>query len=216
MMASIPNFQMAAALAALAALASVAVTSAGAEDREVSVQTVENAETAIFAGGCFWCVESDFDKVDGVVETLSGYTGGSSLDPTYRNHVAGGHREAVKVIYDPDRVTYEELVEYFFHHIDPLDVGGQFCDRGHSYTTAIYTLNDQQADAARMEIASIDASGVLPSPVVTVVERATAFYAAEEYHQDYYLKAPLKYNFYRQACGRDNRVEELWGAKVSG
>ncbi len=215
-MRSIPNFQMAAVLASLAALASVAVTSAGAEDRQVSVQTVENAETAIFAGGCFWCVESDFDKVDGVVETISGYTGGTSLDPTYRNHTAGGHREAVKITFDPDVVSYEELVEYYFHHIDPIDMGGQFCDRGHSYTTAIYTLNDTQADAARMEIDAIDASGVLPSRVVTVVERAGAFYPAEEYHQDYYLKAPLKYNFYRQACGRDDRVEELWGAKVSG
>ena len=215
-MRSIPNFQMAAVLAALAALASVAVTSAGAEDRQVSVQTVENAETAIFAGGCFWCVESDFDKVDGVVETISGYTGGTSLDPTYRNHTAGGHREAVKITFDPDVVSYEELVEYYFHHIDPIDMGGQFCDRGHSYTTAIYALDDAQADAARMEIEAIDASGVLPSRVVTTVERASAFYQAEDYHQDYHLKAPLKYNFYRQACGRDDRVEELWGATVSG
>lgn len=215
-MRSIPNFQMAAVLAALAALASVAVTSAGAEDRQVSVQTVENAETAIFAGGCFWCVESDFDKVDGVVETISGYTGGTSLDPTYRNHTAGGHREAVKITFDPDVVSYEELVEYYFHHIDPIDMGGQFCDRGHSYTTAIYALDDAQADAARMEIEAIDASGVLPSRVVTTVERASAFYPAEDYHQDYHLKAPLKYNFYRQACGRDDRVEELWGATVSG
>ena len=215
-MRSIPNFQMAAVLAALAALASVAVTSAGAEDRQVSVQTVENAETAIFAGGCFWCVESDFDKVDGVVETISGYTGGTSLDPTYRNHTAGGHREAGKITFDPDVVSYEELVEYYFHHIDPIDMGGQFCDRGHSYTTAIYALDDAQADAARMEIEAIDASGVLPSRVVTTVERASAFYPAEDYHQDYHLKAPLKYNFYRQACGRDDRVEELWGATVSG
>lgn len=215
-MRTIPNLQMAAALAALAALASVAVTSAGAQSQPMPVQTVENAETAIFAGGCFWCVEADFDKVDGVLETISGYTGGTTVDPTYRNHAADGHLEAVQITYDPDVISYEELVEYYFHHIDPVDKGGQFCDRGNSYTTAVFALNDAQAEIAESEIRSIDASGMLPAPVVTEVRRAGGFYPAEEYHQDYYLKAPLKYNFYRQACGRDDRIEELWGAKVSG
>ncbi|MCI4644955.1 MAG: peptide-methionine (S)-S-oxide reductase MsrA [Hyphomonadaceae bacterium] len=207
---------MATAIAALAALASVAVTSAGAQGQSVPVQTVDNAEIAIFAGGCFWCVEADFDKVDGVLETISGYTGGSSENPTYRNHSEDGHIEAVQITYDPDVVSYEELVDYYFHHIDPVDMGGQFCDRGHSYTTAIFAVNGEQADIARSEISAIDASGMLPSSVVTKVRIAGAFYPAEEYHQDYYLKAPLKYNFYRQACGRDNRIEELWGVKASG
>ncbi|MEM9740941.1 MAG: peptide-methionine (S)-S-oxide reductase MsrA, partial [Pseudomonadota bacterium] len=203
-------------LAAFAALASFAVTSAGAQGRAVEIQTAENTETAIFAGGCFWCVESDFDKVEGVLETVSGYTGGESLNPTYQSHKYDGHIEAVRITYDADIITYEEMVDYFFRHIDPTDAGGQFCDRGQSYTTAVFALNEDQANIARSEIENIEASGILPGSVVTPVRQASAFYPAEAYHQDYHIKAPLKYNFYRQACGRDARVREVWSTDVSG
>ena len=215
-MPSVPNFRIAATIAGLAALVSVALTSAGAQGQSVTIQTADKLETAIFAGGCFWCVESDLDKVDGVLETISGYTGGTSLNPTYANHEAGGHIEAVQVTYDSTKVSYEELVEYFMRHIDPVDAGGQFCDRGPSYTTAIFAVNETQAEIARSEIAEINQAGILPAPVVTRVLRAGPFHAAEDYHQDYYIKAPLKYGFYRQACGRDARVNELWGATPTG
>ncbi|MEL6569260.1 MAG: peptide-methionine (S)-S-oxide reductase MsrA [Pseudomonadota bacterium] len=215
-MKSLSNLQIGLIIAVFAALASFAVTSAGAQDQTIEVQTAENTETAIFAGGCFWCVESDFDKLEGVLETVSGYTGGDSLNPTYESHKYDGHIEAVRISYDADQISYEEMVDYFFRHIDPTDAGGQFCDRGTSYTTAIFALNDEQADIARESIGAIEASGVLPGPVVTPVRDASAFYPAENYHQNYHVKAPLKYNFYRQACGRDARVREVWGAEVSG
>jgi peptide-methionine (S)-S-oxide reductase len=173
----------------------------------------DGLEVAIFAGGCFWCVESDFDKVPGVVRTVSGYTGGALPDPTYKQVSAGGtgHREAVQIFYDPKQVTYGELVEIFWRSVDPTDGGGQFCDRGESYGTAIFanTLEQkQQAEASKDELLS---SGVLRQPVVTPIENARAFYPAEDYHQDYYQKNPLRYGFYRYRCGRDSRVEALWG-----
>ncbi len=172
-------------------------------------------ETAIFAGGCFWCVESDFDKVDGVVETVSGYIGGRSANPTYYNHTADGHYEAVKISYDPSKVEYEELLDYFFRHVDPTDAGGQFCDRGDSYRTAVFVDSLEERGAAEAEIAEIDASGVLPAPIVTKVIDAEEFWPAEKYHQDYYKKNSLKYSYYRRACGRDARVKALWGEKSS-
>jgi len=215
-MRSLTHLQFGLFIAVLATIASFASTSAGAQDRTVEVQTAENMETAIFAGGCFWCVESDFDKLDGVLETVSGYTGGESLNPTYESHKYDGHIEAVRITYDADLISYAEMVDYFFRHVDPTDAGGQFCDRGHSYTTAIFALDEGQAQTARAEIEAIEASGILPGPVVTPVREASAFYRAEEYHQDYHTKAPLKYSFYRRACGRDARVESLWGAEVTG
>ncbi|MEL6663621.1 MAG: peptide-methionine (S)-S-oxide reductase MsrA, partial [Pseudomonadota bacterium] len=166
-MRSLTNLQFGMLIAALTALASFAATTAGAQDRTVEVQTAENVETAIFAGGCFWCVESDFDKLDGVLETVSGYTGGESMNPTYESHKYDGHIEAVRIRYDADLISYEEMVDYFFRHIDPTDAGGQFCDRGTSYTTAVFAVDDEQAEIAREEIAEIEASGVLPGRVVT-------------------------------------------------
>ena len=173
----------------------------------------DGLEVAIFAGGCFWCVESDFDKVPGVVRTVSGYTGGALPDPTYKQVSAGGtgHREAVQIFYDPKQVTYAALVEIFWRSVDPTDGGGQFCDRGESYGTAIFanTLEQtRQAEASKDELLS---SGVLEQPVVTPIEAARAFYPAEDTHQDYYRKNPLRYGFYRFRCGRDSRVEALWG-----
>ena len=164
-------------------------------------------QTAIFAGGCFWCVESDFDKVPGVISTTSGYSGGTLQNATYRNHE--GHREVVKVEFDPARTSFDKLAAVFFRSVDPTDDGGQFCDRGHSYTTAIYVADETQKAAA--EKAKADAEAALGKPVVTPIEAAGTFWPAEEYHQDYYKKNPIRYHFYRSACGRDDRIEQLWG-----
>lgn len=177
--------------------------------QSASAQT-EKTEVAIFAGGCFWCVESDFDRIDGVLETTSGYIGGEGKDPTYETHATRGFREAVAIRFDPARVAYADLLDAFFHSVDPTDAGGQFCDRGHSYTTAIYTVEPDQKKAA-VE-AKTKAEAELGKPVVTPIETATEFYPAEGYHQDYYRKNPIRYKFYRFSCGRDNELEQLWGS----
>lgn len=169
----------------------------------------DNTETAIFAGGCFWCVEADFDKVSGVTETVSGYIGGTSENPTYENHTAAGHREAVKITYDPSRTDYATLLETFWRTVDPTDGGGQFCDRGHSYTTAVYATDEEQAEIARQS--REEAQAALGKEIVTEIEVGKTFWPAEEYHQGYYKKNPVRYRFYRSACGRDARIRELWG-----
>jgi peptide-methionine (S)-S-oxide reductase len=168
---------------------------------------------AIFAGGCFWCVEADFDHVPGVRETVSGFTGGDVDDPTYRQVTHGdtGHREAVRIVYDPTLVGYEALLDAFWHSVDPTDGGGQFCDRGDSYATAIYATTAAQLVAARASKAALETSGALPAPVVTGIAAAGRFWPAEESHQDYYGKHPFQYRFYRWNCGRDARLDELWG-----
>ena len=164
-------------------------------------------EFAVFAGGCFWCIESDFEKLDGVGDVLSGYTGGTLDEPTYRNH--DDHIEGAKIPFDPDVISYRELVDYFFRHIDPLDAGGQFCDRGHSYISSIFYQNEEQkADA---EASKADAETILGKPVVTPIVAFDKFWDAEGYHQNYYKKNPRRYKFYRRGCGRDRRVEKLWG-----
>ena len=163
--------------------------------------------TAVFAGGCFWCVESDFEKLDGVEKAVSGYAGGEQQNPSYRNH--DGHLESVEVTYDPSVVSYRALVDYFLRHIDPLDAGGQFCDRGHSYTTAIFVANDDERAAAEAAIA--EGEKILGQKIVTPVRERGKFWVAEDYHQDYYKKNPRKYEYYRRACGRDRRVEKVWG-----
>lgn len=167
---------------------------------------------AIFAGGCFWCTESDFEKKPGVIEAISGYTSGTLDDPTYKQvtRTETGHYEAVKVIYDPDKVSYRELVDFYWGTVDPTDPTGQFCDKGSSYRTAIFPTPEQAQDAKASKDALIG-SGVLDDPVVTPIIAATTFYPAEDYHQDYYKKNPVRYNFYRNGCGRDARLEQLWG-----
>lgn len=167
--------------------------------------------TAIFAGGCFWCTESDFEKVPGVLAAVSGYTGGRLPDPSYKQVSAGGtgHYEAVRVTYDPAKVSYRQLVDYFFRTVDPLDAGGQFCDRGESYRTALFVADPEQrrsAEAEKREVAE-----ALEAPVATPILPAATFYPAEDYHQDYYRKNPVRYRFYRGNCGRDARLRELWG-----
>ncbi len=194
------------AIAAMAGLTSLAALS-----QETTHQTSEDAapsvETAVFAGGCFWCVESDFEKLDGVGDVQSGYSGGSLQNPTYRNHE--GHLEVARIPFDPEVISYRELVDYFFRHVDPLDDGGQFCDRGHAYATAIFYNSDAQRQAA--EASKAEADKELGKPTVTPIRALDRFWVAEDYHQDYYKKNPIRYKFYRTSCGRDRRVAKLWG-----
>jgi len=173
--------------------------------------------TAIFGGGCFWCVEADFDKVPGVLSTTSGYIGGSVPNPTYEQVSAGGtgHAEVVRVVYDSSKVSYRDLLAFFWRNIDPLTANAQFCDRGSQYRSAIFYLDDEQkrlAEASKAEMAQ----RFKPRPVVTEIAPAMEFYPAEDYHQDYYRKNELKYKFYRWSCGRDARLEEVWGADAGG
>jgi len=173
----------------------------------------EGMGRAIFAAGCFWCVEQAFDGVDGVVSTVSGYTGGSVPAPSYRQVTAGntGHYEALEVRFDPARVSYEDLLAVFWRNVDPTDEDGQFCDRGSSYRGAIFALDDAQRRAAQASKEALMADPDAPGPIVTPVVDAAPFYDAEDYHQDYYLKNPLRYRYYKTSCGRAARLEELWG-----
>jgi len=170
-------------------------------------------QKAVFAGGCFWCVESDFDKVDGVLSTTSGYTGGKTANPTYEqvSNKVTGHAEAVEIVFDPKKVSYEKLVEHFWRTIDPTTKDRQFCDAGSPYRTAIFAQDAAQLKAAQASKAALDKSKPFKEPIVTEVLQGGPFYAAEDYHQDYYEKNPVRYKFYRFNCGRDQRMEELWG-----
>jgi len=168
---------------------------------------------ATFAGGCFWCMEPPYDKLDGVISTTSGYTGGQKTNPSYREVSAGGtgHTEAVQVVYDPKKVSYEKLLEVFWRNVDPTDAGGQFCDRGDQYRTGIFFHDDDQKRVAEISKAAVEKSKPFKQPIVTKLVAATEFYPAEDYHQDYYMKNPVRYKLYRYNCGRDKRLEELWG-----
>ncbi|HEY0856194.1 MAG TPA: peptide-methionine (S)-S-oxide reductase MsrA [Albitalea sp.] len=171
---------------------------------------------ATFAGGCFWCVEADFDKLPGVISTTSGYIGGSVAHPTYEQ-VAGkrsGHAEAVEIVYDPGKLSYERLLQHFWHNIDPTTKDRQFCDAGSPYRTAIFTHGDEQMRAAFASRQALEKSKPFKEPIVTEIVAAGPFYAAENYHQDYYLKNPLRYTYYRASCGRDARLKALWGAQA--
>ncbi|MDB5314677.1 MAG: peptide methionine sulfoxide reductase [Rhodospirillales bacterium] len=166
---------------------------------------------AVFAGGCFWCMEPPFDALPGVLATTSGYAGGSALRPTYQQVTAGGtgHVEAVHILFDPARVSYARLLSVFWRNVDPLDAGGQFCDRGQSYTTAIFAQDaDQRRDA---EASAIEIQARLGRAPATRIRDAAPFWPAEDYHQDYYLKNPVRYRFYRFNCGRDARLRAVWG-----
>jgi peptide-methionine (S)-S-oxide reductase len=169
--------------------------------------------TATFAGGCFWCTEADFDKVDGVISTTSGYIGGTVANPTYEQVSAGGtgHTEAVQVVFDPARVSYERLVEYFWRTVDPTTKNRQFCDAGSQYRSGIFTRDAEQLRIALASKAALDRSKPFREPIVTEIAPANTFYPAEDYHQDYYRKNPLRYRYYRNGCGRDARLQELWG-----
>jgi peptide-methionine (S)-S-oxide reductase len=170
---------------------------------------------AVFAGGCFWCTESDFDKVPGVISTTSGYIGGSVANPTYQQVSAGttGHTEAVQVRYDPSKTSYAKLLEAFWPTIDPLTANAQFCDHGSQYRSAIFYGTADQQTQAEASKAALQNSGRFNQPIVTEILPASTFYPAEDYHQDYYQKNPLRYAYYRRGCGRDARLEQLWGKK---
>ena len=169
---------------------------------------------AVFAGGCFWCVESDFDKVPGVISTTSGYTGGKTANPTYEqvSSHSTGHAEAVQIVFDPAKVSYGQLVEHFWRTVDPTTRDRQFCDEGSPYRTAIFAQDAEQLKVATTSRTALEKSKPFKAPIVTEVVLASTFYPAEEYHQDYYLKNPVRYKYYRSSCGRDARLKELWGA----
>jgi peptide methionine sulfoxide reductase msrA/msrB len=173
-------------------------------------------KAATFAGGCFWCVESDFEKVDGVVEAISGYAGGHLENPSYREVTAGntGHAEAVQILYNPEKITYEELLDVFWRHVDPTDPGGQFVDRGSQYRTAIFYHDDEQKQQAEDSKRELEASGRFSKSIVTEIVPFTKFYNAEDYHQDYYKKSALRYKFYRYNSGRDQFLKKAWGDNV--
>ena len=169
--------------------------------------------TATFAGGCFWCMEGPFDEMDGVISTTSGYIGGHTADPTYPEVSSGttGHAEAVQIVYDPDKVSYEQLLTTFWHNIDPTTPDRQFCDHGNQYRPAIFYHDAAQRAAAEASRAALEQDKPFKAPIQVEISAATAFYPAEGYHQDYYQKNPLRYRFYRYNCGRDQRLNELWG-----
>lgn len=173
--------------------------------------TTVMADAAIFAGGCFWCMQSDFDKVKGVVKTIAGYDGGNRPHPTYRLVSSGttNYVESVKVIFDPTKVSYASLVDYFFHHIDPFDKNGQFCDKGKQYRSVIFYDNQKQKEVAKNSLKNIQAY-FKDKKIYTEILPSTQFYPAENYHQSYYKKNPLRYEFYRYTCGRDRRVKAIW------
>ena len=172
---------------------------------------------ATFAGGCFWCMEGPFESLDGVISVTVGYTGGSKVNPTYEEVSAGGtgHAESVEITYDPSKISYEKLLDVFWHNIDPLTKDAQFCDHGHQYRSAIFFHDPTQKKLADQSKAALEASGRFKQPIVTEITPASTFYPAEEYHQHYHQKNPVRYRFYRLTCGRDQRLKQLWGDKSS-
>lgn len=182
---------------------------------EASLSRETDLAAATFAGGCFWCMEKPFDDLEGVVSTTSGYTGGTLEDPTYYQVSAGGtgHVEAVQVRYEPSQVSYDTLLDVFWKNVDPLDNAGQFCDRGSQYRSKIFVHNDEQRRLAEASKQDLEEK-FTDTEIATEIEAAQTFYPAEEYHQDYYLKHPVRYNFYRTGCGRDKRLEEVWGSQA--
>ncbi|MGA8752153.1 peptide-methionine (S)-S-oxide reductase MsrA [Candidatus Deferrimicrobium sp.] len=182
-----------------------------------TVKAAGNLEKATFAGGCFWCMEHPFDALPGVLSVTSGYTGGQKKNPTYQEVSAGGtgHAEAVQIVYDPSKITYGKLLDVFWHNIDPTTVDRQFCDSGHQYRSAIFYHTEEQRKEALQSKAELEKTKPFKEPVVTGIDPAGVFYPAEEYHQHYYKKNPIRYWYYRNGCGRDQRLKELWG-KAAG
>ncbi|MFA6499384.1 MAG: peptide-methionine (R)-S-oxide reductase MsrB [Desulfurivibrionaceae bacterium] len=172
---------------------------------------VEKRKKAIFAGGCFWCMEKTFEQLEGVFSVTSGYIGGKTEKPTYENYGAGGHIEAIEIVYDPKKISYTKLLDVFWRQIDPTDSGGQFVDRGHAYISGIFYLDEEQRQLAEKSRNELAARKVFAKPIVTPITPATAFYPAEEYHQDYYKKNPIRYRYYRNGSGRDQFLEKIWG-----
>ena len=168
---------------------------------------------AYFAGGCFWCMEEAFEKVEGVISVVSGYMGGTAANPTYEEVSAGrtGHAEAVEVTYDPTRLTYQKLLDALWHNVDPLTPNAQFCDHGTQYRSAVFYSTEEEKRLTEESKAMVEQAKKFPAPIVTQLVSAATFYPAEDYHQDYYKKNPLRYKYYKYGCGRANRLETLWG-----
>ncbi len=184
------------------------------QDQQVKqIPQPEGTEKALFAGGCFWCMEKPFESLDGVISVTSGYAGGTTKMPTYQNYVAGHHIEVVQIIYDPRIISYQKLLNTFWHQIDPTDAGGQFVDRGHAYTTGIFYYDSKQKELAEASKHELEQSGIFEKPIVTPIAPAPEFWPAEEYHQDYYKKNPLRYGFYRSRSGRDTFLKNHWQGK---
>jgi peptide-methionine (S)-S-oxide reductase len=199
------------------ALALSAAASSAAERTQEAPPPAPGLAAATFAGGCFWCMEPPFDKTEGVVSTTSGYTGGSKAGATYEEVSAGGtgHKEAVRVVYDPQKVSYAKLLDVFWRNVDPVDARGQFCDKGDQYKAAIFVADDEQRRLAEESKAALERSGRFRQPITVTIQPTGPFWAAEDYHQDYYLKNPAKYKLYRWNCGRDARLEAVWGTPAT-
>jgi peptide methionine sulfoxide reductase msrA/msrB len=177
--------------------------------------TMGHLEKATFAGGCFWCMTPPFEKLPGVTQVVSGYTGGTGPNPTYEDYAEKGYIEAVQVTYDPSKISYQALLDVFWRQIDPTDGGGQFCDRGPQYRSAIFYENAEQKQLAEQSKEALGKSGIFQKPIVTELIKASPFYEAEEYHQDYYKKNPIRYRFYRANCGRDRFLDNVWGKEAA-
>ena len=197
----------------LALCASLLLTAIAANAQTTKPAAGAATAKAIFAGGCFWCMDHPFDVLPGVVSTTSGYIGGQKKNPTYEEVSSGrtGHTEAVQVVYDPKKVTYEKLLDVFWHNIDPTVKDQQFCDHGSQYRSGIFYTDDEQKRLAEASKAALDRNKPFSAAIVTEITRASEFYPAEDYHQDFYLKNPLRYKYYRSGCGRDARLKQLWG-----
>jgi peptide methionine sulfoxide reductase msrA/msrB len=179
----------------------------------IHAQDTSKFKKALFAGGCFWCMEKSFEELEGVISVTSGYTGGTSKNPTYKDYASGGHSEAVEIVYDPQKITYTQLLEVFWQQIDPTDAGGQFADRGKAYSTAIFYFDKEQKRLAEESKRALEKKNLFDKPIVTPIIRVSMFYKAEEYHQDYYKKNPSHYQFYRSGSGRDQFLTKVWGTK---
>ena len=213
-----PAVLFAAAVAAVAAL-SMTPTIAGEKDPAPLPELEGGQAEAVFAGGCFWCMESPFDKLDGVSSTTSGYIGGEVDNPTYGQVSAGGtgHAEAVRVVYDPSKVSYEKLLSVFWHNVDPFDERGQFCDKGDQYRSAVFVATPEERAAAKASVKAVAEELAAKFPgreIATTIEDSARFWPAEVYHQDYKAKNPVRYQYYRLGCGRDNRLVDVWGEKA--
>jgi peptide methionine sulfoxide reductase msrA/msrB len=194
----------------------ITILSAQAEMKDSPSMNQENLSVATFAGGCFWCTESDFEKLDGVVEVISGFAGGELKNPTYQQVSSGStkHLESVEVHYDPNKISYEKLLDAFWKMVNPTDTGGQFVDRGYQYSTAIFYHTEEQKKLAEASKSNLNKSGRYEKEVITPIRKSTPFYAAEEYHQDYYKHNPVRYKFYRWNSGRDQYLAKVWGDEI--
>jgi len=194
-----------------AALLAFAVLSISPRSSGEAAKGNNMLKKATFAGGCFWCMEKPFQEAEGVISVTSGYTGGHTTDPTYENYAAGGHLEAVEILYDPEKISYRQLLDLFWRQIDPTDPDGQFVDRGKQYSTAIFYHDEEQKRLAEESRKALEAKHLYGKPIVTPILPAPIFYRAEDYHQDYYKKNPLRYKFYRSRSGRDQFLDKIWG-----